>query len=300
MADMRIAVTGSSGLIGTPLVRSLRADGHELVRFVRRAPKAPDEARWDPVGGTLDTDALLGVEAVVHLAGAPIGGHRWTKAYKRELRDSRVLGTTTLARALAAMEIKPKVLLCGSAVGIYGDTGDRTVDETAPPGSGFLADLCVAWEAAAAPAREAGIRVVHMRTGLVVAGKGGAWGPLFRAFRFGVGGRLGSGRQYWSFISLRDEINAIRFLLEADGVHGPVNMTAPNPVTNAEATKALSRVLRRPAVFPVPRVALRAVLGEVSDDVLSSQRALPRVLENAGFVFAHPTIDLALAVARHD
>ncbi|MGW0660673.1 TIGR01777 family oxidoreductase [Streptodolium elevatio] len=299
MTTMRIAVTGSSGLIGSPLVRSLRADGHELVRFVRRAPKAADEARWDPVAGTLDTDALLGVEAVVSLAGAGVGDHRWTKSYKRELRDSRVLGTATLARAIAAMERPPSVFLSGSAVGYYGDTGDRLVTETAPAGSGFLAELCVEWEAATAPAEEAGVRVAHMRTGLVVASKGGAWGPLFRAFRFGVGGRMGNGRQYWSFISLRDEINAIRFLLDADAVRGPVNLTAPNPVTNAEATKAMSRLLRRPALFPVPRPALRAVLGEFADDVLSSQRVAPRVLEKSGFVFAHPTIDLAVAVARH-
>ncbi|WP_436773992.1 TIGR01777 family oxidoreductase [Yinghuangia sp. YIM S09857] len=299
MAAMRIAVTGSSGLIGSPLVRSLRADGHEVVRFVRRAPKAADEARWDPVAGTLDADALAGVDAVVGLAGAGVGDHRWTKAYKRELRDSRVLGTATLARAIAAMERPPSVFLSGSAVGFYGDTGDRMVDETAPAGSGFLAELCVEWEAATAPAEETGVRVAHMRTGLVVASKGGAWGPLFRAFRFGVGGRMGNGRQYWSFISLRDEINAIRFLLETEAVRGPVNLTAPNPVTNAEATKAMSQLLRRPALFPVPRPALRVVLGEFADDVLSSQRVAPRVLEANGFPFAHPTIDLAVAVARH-
>ncbi|MDI2132352.1 TIGR01777 family oxidoreductase [Yinghuangia seranimata] len=299
MSVMRIAVTGSTGFVGTPLVRSLRADGHELVRLVRREPKAADEARWDPVGGTVDTDALLGVDAVVHLAGAGIGDHRWTAAYKRTLRDSRVLGTRTLARALAGLERPPAVLLSGSAIGYYGDTGDRAVDESAPPGSGFLADLCVEWEAATAPVEDAGVRVVHLRTGLVVAGKGGAWGPLFRAFRFGVGGRLGNGRQYWSFISLRDHINAIRFLLTADGVRGAANLTAPNPVTNAEATRELARMLRRPALFPVPRPALRAIVGEFSDDILSSQRVLPKALLDAGFEFAHPTIDRALAVARH-
>lgn len=295
---MRITVAGSTGLIGAPLVRSLRADGHDVVRLVRRPPKAADEARWDPAGGTVDAAALHDADAVVNLAGAGVGDHRWTAAYKRELRDSRVLGTATLARAMSALDVPPKVFLAGSAVGFYGDTGDRVVDERAPAGSGFLADLCVEWEAATMPAEEAGIRVAHLRTGLVVAAKGGAWGPLYRAFRFGVGGRMGNGRQYWSFISLRDQIHAIRFLLTADGVRGPVNLTAPHPVTNAEATKAMSRVMRRPAVFPVPRPALRAVLGEFADDVLTSTRAEPRVLEDAGFVFAHPTIDLALAVAR--
>lgn len=294
---MRIAVAGSSGLIGTPLVHALRADGHEVVRFVRRAPQGADEVRWDPVGGTVGPDALRGVDAVINLAGAGIGAKRWTAAYKKELRDSRVLGTAALARAIAAAETPPKVFLAGSAVGYYGDTGDRIVDEEAPAGDGFLADLCVDWEAAARPADEAGARVVHLRTGLVVTAEGGAWGPLMRAFRFGAGGRLGSGRQYWSFISLRDTIGAIRFLLDAEGVRGPVNLTAPEPVTNAEATKAVSRALRRPALLPVPAFALRAVLGGLAVDVLSGRRAVPGVLRQAGFDFADPTIDQALAAA---
>ncbi|WP_436787209.1 TIGR01777 family oxidoreductase [Yinghuangia sp. YIM S10712] len=297
MAVMRIAVAGSSGLIGTPLVRSLRADGHEVVRLVRRPPQGADEARWDPAAGTVDADALRGVDAVVNLAGAGIGDKRWTAAYKKELRDSRILGTAALARAIAAAEAPPKVFLSGSAIGYYGDTGDRAVDETAPAGEGFLAELCVEWEAATLPAEEAGVRVAHLRTGLVVAAEGGAWGPLMRAFRLGVGGRLGDGRQYWSFISLRDTVAAIRFLLDAESVRGPVNLTAPDPVTNAEVTKAVSRALRRPALFPVPKFALRTVLGGLADDVLSSQRAIPSVLRNAGFGFADPTIDLALAAA---
>ncbi|UGQ09957.1 TIGR01777 family oxidoreductase [Yinghuangia sp. ASG 101] len=300
MAAMRIAIAGSSGLIGKPLVRALRADGHDVVRIVRRAARGADEARWDPVAGTVDPDALRGVDAVVNLAGAGIGAKRWTAAYKRELRDSRVLGTAALARAIAAAETPPRVFLAGSAVGYYGDTGDRTVDETAPSGEGFLADLCVDWEAATRPAEEAGVRVVHLRTGLVVTAEGGAWGPLMRAFRFGVGGRLGSGRQYWSFISLRDTIGAIRFLLDAEDVRGPVNLTAPEPVTNAEATKAVSRALRRPAMLPVPAFALRAVLGGLAVDVLSGRRAVPGVLRRAGFDFADPTIDQALAAALRD
>ncbi len=296
---MRIAVAGSSGLIGTPLVRALRADGHEVVRLVRRAPREADEARWDPVGGTVDADALAGADAVVNLAGAGIGAKRWTAAYKKELRDSRVLGTAALARAIVAAETPPKVFLAGSAIGYYGDTGDRPVDESAPAGAGFLAELCVDWEAATRPAEEAGVRVVHLRTGLVVTAEGGAWGPLMRAFRFGVGGRLGSGRQYWSFISLRDTIDAIRFLLDAEDIRGPVNLTAPEPVTNAQATQAVSRALRRPALFPVPAFALRAVLGGLAEDVLTGRPVIPTVLRQAGFGFADPTIDRALAAALH-
>lgn len=294
---MRITVAGSSGLIGAPLVRALRADGHEVVRLVRHAPQAADEARWDPKGGMVDAAALAGTDAVVNLAGAGVGDRRWTAAYKRELRDSRILGTATLARAMAAMDEPPKVFLAGSAVGIYGDTGDRVVDESEPPGSGFLADLSVDWEAAARPAVKAGVRVAHLRTGLVVTAKGGAFGPLFRIFRLGLGGRLGSGRQYWSFVSLADEVSAIRFLLTADGVRGPVNLTAPQPLTNTEATKAMGRALHRPAVLPVPGFALQAALGEFADDVLTGQRAVPHVLTDAGFTFAHPTFDLALAAA---
>lgn len=298
MGRMRIVVAGSSGLIGSSLVRSLLADGHEVVRLVRRAPGA-GEARWDPAGGTVDAEALAGADAVVNLAGAGVGDRRWTAAYKRELHDSRVLGTATLARAVAALPTPPRVLLNASGVGFYGDSGDRVVDESAPAGEGFLADLCVAWEAATRPAEEAGVRVAHLRTGLVVAAKGGAFGPVFRIFRLGLGGRLGSGRQYWSVISLHDEVAAIRFLLTADQVSGPVNLAGPHPVTNAEATKAIAKVLHRPALFPVPAFALRAVLGEFAGDVLTGQRAEPRALTEAGFRFTHPTIEDAVTAALH-
>ncbi|MFJ8161230.1 TIGR01777 family oxidoreductase [Streptomyces sp. NPDC096136] len=294
---MRIAITGASGLIGKALVRSLHADGHDTVRFVRRAPAAPDEARWDPGSGYVDPVGLRGCGAVVHLAGAGVGDHRWTDAYKREIRDSRVLGTAALSRAVAAMDTPPGVLVCGSAVGYYGDTGARAVDESAPAGTGFLPSVCVAWEAAAAPARDAGIRTVFARTGLVVSAEGGAWGRLFPVFRAGIGGRLGDGRQYWSYISLRDEVAALRFLIETPGLSGPFNLTAPEPLTNREVTAAMGRVLHRPTLCAVPAPVLRVALGEFSQDVLGSQRVRPARLLEAGFTFAHPGIEEALRAA---
>ncbi|MFF1479498.1 TIGR01777 family oxidoreductase [Streptomyces sp. NPDC058301] len=294
---MRIAITGSTGLIGTALAQSLRADGHDLVRLVRRPARSGDEVEWDPKRQYVDTAGLVGCEAVVHLAGAGVGDHRWTAAYKKEIRDSRVLGTAALAEALASLDAPPKVLLCGSAIGYYGDTGTRAVDEQAPPGDGFLAGVCVEWEEAAAAAQEAGIRTVFARTGLVVAREGGAWGRLFPIFRAGLGGRLGSGRQYWSFISRHDHIAALRHLLDTSGLSGPVNLTAPEPLTNREVTAAMARVLHRPALLPVPAPAIRLVLGEFSQDVLGSQRVLPRRLLDSGFRFAFPDIDGAIRAA---
>ncbi|MFB6620010.1 TIGR01777 family oxidoreductase [Streptomyces sp. NPDC085524] len=294
---MRIAVTGSTGLIGSALVRSLREDGHEVVRFVRREPAAADEARWDPARGHVDPDALAGCGAVVGLAGAGVGDHRWTAAYKKEIRDSRVLGTAALARAVAALDEPPQVFVVGTAVGYYGDTGDRPVDEDSPAGTGFLSSVCVDWEAAAAPARKAGIRTAFARTGLVVAGEGGAWGRMFPLFRAGVGGRLGDGRQYWSYISLRDEVAALRHIIDTPSLEGPVNLTAPEPLTNREVTAAMARVLRRPAVLPVPAVALRIALGEFSSDVLGSQRVRPKRLLESGFAFRDPGIEDAIRAA---
>ncbi|MFJ6935974.1 TIGR01777 family oxidoreductase [Streptomyces sp. NPDC101132] len=292
---MRIAVTGSAGLIGTALVRSLRADGHEVCRLVRRPPRGPDEAAWDPKRGYVEESGLTGCAAVVNLAGAGLGDHRWTEAYKKEIRDSRVLGTRTLAAALAALPEPPRVLVNASGVGVYGDTGDRTVDEDSPVAGGFLPSLCVEWEAATAPAREAGVRTVFTRTGPVVAGRGGAWGrrliPLFRA---GLGGRLGTGRQYMSWMSLRDHVAALRFLIDEDGLSGPVNLTGPAPVTNREMTAVLGRLLHRPTVFAVPAPAIRLVLGEFAEDVLTGQRAVPRRLLDAGFRFQDPTVEDAL------
>ncbi|OIJ65455.1 TIGR01777 family oxidoreductase [Streptomyces mangrovisoli] len=297
MERLRIAVTGASGLIGGALVRSLTADGHEVVRLVRRGARGADEVCWDPEGQYVDTAGLVGCDAVVNLAGAGIADHRWTDSYKRTIRDSRVLGTAALAEAVAALDTPPRVFVSGSAIGIYGDTGDRAVDEEAPPGDGFLPGLCVEWEEAAAPAQEAGVRTVFARTGLVVAREGGAWGRLFPLFKAGLGGRLGDGRQYWSFIALHDEVAAIRHLIDTEGLSGPVNLTAPNPLTNREITEAMGRVLHRPTPFPVPAAALRLALGEMAGDVLGSQRVLPARLTESGFDFAFPRIEGAVRAA---
>lgn len=248
----RIAIAGASGLIGSALTRSLTSDGHEVVRLVRRAPRAQNEVQWDPDAQRIDAAGLVGCAAVVNLAGAGVASRRWTEAYKRKIRDSRVLGTATLAEAVASLEEPPGVFVSGSAIGFYGDTGGRAVDESAPPGDGFLPALCVEWEEAAGAAQEAGIRTVFPRTGLVVAGKGGAWGKLFPLFKAGLGGRMGDGRQYWSFISLHDEVAAIRHLMETESLSGPVNLTAPDPLTNREITEAMGRVLHRPTLFTTP------------------------------------------------
>ncbi|MFI1719966.1 TIGR01777 family oxidoreductase [Streptomyces sp. NPDC020489] len=297
MHRSRIAVAGASGLIGSALVRSLTADGHEVVRLVRRAPRGDGEVRWDPEGRRVDTAGLAGCDAVVNLAGVGIGDRRWTEAYKARIRSSRVDGTAALAEAVAALDEPPRVFVNGSAMGYYGETGDRVVDESAPPGEGFLPELCVEWEAAAAPAREAGVRTVFTRTGLVVSREGGAWGRLFPLFKAGLGGRLGDGRQYWSFISLHDEVAAIRHLLDTDGLSGPFNLTAPNPLTNREITEAMGRVLHRPTLLSVPAPVLRTVLGELSSDVLGSQRVVPKRLLESGFTFAFPEIEGAVRAA---
>lgn len=300
---MRVAITGSAGLIGSALADSLLADGHRVLRLTRgrRAGTAPDgseSARWDPAAAALPDEtlaALDGVDAVVHLAGAGVGDKRWSDAYKREVRDSRVEGTRVLARGLAALDVKPGVLVSGSAVGYYGDTGDRVVDESEPAGGDFLARLSVEWEAAAQPAADAGIRVAHPRTGIVVAPKGGAFGKLFPLFRLGLGGRLGSGDQYWPYISLADEVAALRFVVENEAVSGPLNFTGPEPLTNRDVTKAMGRILHRPTLAPVPELALRLVVGEFTDSIVASCRAVPAALLEAGFTFRHPTIEQAVA-----
>lgn len=293
-ADMRIAVTGASGLIGTALVPALREDGHDVVRLVRHSPGAPDEIEWDPTAGKLDPDALAEVDAVVHLSGAGVGDSRWTASYKQTILRSRVDTTTTLAEALAAAPPRPRVLLSGSAVGWYGDTGDTVVDETAPAGKGFLAGVCRAWEGATAAAEEAGVRVAHLRTGLVCSRDGGLLGRLSPLVKLGAGGRLGSGRQYQPWISLRDEVDAIRFLLTAD-VSGPVNLTGPEPVRQADFVAAMAEVLHRPAVVPAPAFALRIALGQFADEgVLIGQRAVPAVLTAHGFRFSHTDVRAAL------
>ena len=295
---MKIAISGASGLIGTALRNSLEADDHDVLRLVRRPPTDAHEIQWDPKGGSIDTEGLAGIDAAVHLAGAGVGNRRWTTSYKREIRESRVLGTQTLAKAMAGLDPKPSVLVSGSAIGYYGDTGDTPVDESAPAGDGFLANVVAAWEASAAPAADAGIRVTYPRTGLVVAGAGGAWGKLWPLFRMGVGGRLGGGSQYWSFVSRRDEVRALRMMIDDATMQGPYNVTAPHPATNAEITQAMGEFLHRPAFAHVPSFVLKAVLGEMSQEVLGSVRVLPTRLVEAGFTFDDPTIADALRAAR--
>jgi uncharacterized protein (TIGR01777 family) len=289
---VRVAVTGASGLIGTALVTRLHAGGHDVVRLVRRTPRAADEVRWDPEAGTVDLAGLAGVEGAVHLAGAGVGDHRWTAEYKRAIRDSRVLGTATLVGALTRLDPLPRVLVSGSAEGFYGNRGDEVLTEAAIGGEGFLADVVRAWEAETAPAAAAGIRVTLARTGLVMSPTGGAFGRLLPLLKLGVAGPLGSGRQWWAWITLDDEVAALEFLLEKD-VDGPVNLSAPNPQRQGELTRALGRAFRRPAILPAPAFALRLALGEFSADVLSSTRMVPRRLLDAGFSFRHPDVDSA-------
>ncbi len=289
---MRIVIGGSSGLIGTELVDSLRKDGHEVLRLVRRKPTASSEIYWNPAAGELDFAQLAGANVIINLAGAGVGDSRWTDKYKAMILSSRVDSTTLLAKAAA--EIKPDVFVAGSAIGWYGDTADRQVDETSPAGTGFLADVVVAWEKASQPPSAAGVRVVNIRTGLVAAKNGGAWSRLLPIFKLGAGGKLGSGKQYWSFISMRDEIAAIKFVISNSNITGPVNLTAPEPATNSEVTKAMSKIFNRPALFPVPAFALKSLLGEFSQEVLGSARVIPRVLIDAGFEFQDPNIESAM------
>ncbi|MGW3666049.1 TIGR01777 family oxidoreductase [Streptomyces sp. NPDC005141] len=293
----RIVIAGASGLIGSALARSLSADGHQVVRLVRREPRSRDEVRWDPQRQRVDAVGLLGCAAVVNLAGAPVAARPWTKTYKRKIRDSRVLGTATLAEAVASLDEPPRVFVNGSAIGFYGDTDGRAVDESAPPGDGFLPSVCVEWEEATAPAQEAGVRTVMPRTGLVVSREGGAWAKLFPLFRAGVGGRMGDGLQYWSYIALHDEVAAIRHLIDTESVSGPVNLTAPDPLTNREITEAMGRVLHRPTLLATPAPLLRLALGDMAEDILGSQRVLPTRLLESGFTFAFPSIEGALRAA---
>lgn len=291
---MKVAITGSSGLIGTALSASLRADGHRVLALVRREPRSPGEARWDPAGQRLDPAILADVDGVVHLAGAGIADKRWTESRKRAVLDSRVEGTTTIAEALAHSGGGSRFLVSASAVGWYGDTGARVVDESDPSGDGFLAEVCQRWEGAAQPAVDAGVRVSFARTGLVLSGRGGLMGRMLPLFRLGLGGKLGSGAQYWPWISLTDEVSALRFLIDSD-LSGPVNLTAPEPVTNAEFTKTLGSVLGRPTVAAVPGFALKIVIGDFAEEgILAGQRAIPRVLSDAGFSFALPSLREAL------
>lgn len=296
MTTLRYAVTGASGLIGSALVASLQSQGNRVQRLVRRSAASPDEVQWNPTTGDVDTAALEGVDVVVHLAGAGVGDHRWTDDYKREILDSRVQGTQTIVRAITSMTRKPSTLVAGSAIGFYGDTGATPVDESSPAGHGFLADVVRAWEAAADPAQSAGIRVTHARTGLVVAKNGGAWARMFPLFNLGLGGKMGSGRQYWSWISLRDEVRALEYLATSE-LTGPVNLTAPHPATNAEVTAAMGAVMKRPTLLSVPAFALKTALGEFSSEVLGSIRVTPHVLERSGFTWRDPQIADAIRTA---
>ncbi len=290
---MKIAVAGSSGLIGTALVAALRAEGHEVVRLVRRIPAARDEYRWDPETGSIDRRALRGADAVVNLCGVSVENHRWTGEYKQQIRDSRIDSTDVLADAVVKGEVP--VLINASGVHYYGDPGEKIVDESAGPGDGFLAQLCVDWEGATSPAEEAGSRVVCLRSGGVLSRRGGILGKLKPLFSLGLGGRLGDGRQYLPWISLEDEVAAIVFAIKHPALRGPVNLVGPAPVTNAQFTRAYGKVLERPAKFVVPEFALNAVFGEFArEGILAGPRAIPAALENAGFRFQHNTIGEAL------
>jgi len=293
---MDIAVTGSTGLIGTALCRRLEADGDRVIRVVRRRVAAGEAAiRWDPAAGTIDAASLEGVGAVVHLAGAGIGDKRWSVERKREILESRTKGTALLAATLAGLERKPDVLVSGSAIGFYGDRGDEVLTEQSEPGTDFLAEICTAWEAEARPAADAGIRVATIRTGVVLSRDGGALAKLLPLFKVGAGGKFGSGRQWWSWISLDDEIAAIRHLIDHP-VSGPVNLTAPNPETNAAFTKVLGRVLGRPSFLAVPAFGPKLLVGgELAEALLfTSAKVLPEALESSGFTFAHPDLESAL------
>lgn len=297
MGGMRIAVTGSSGLIGSALVTVLRTGGHQVVRLVRQAPASVDEIAWDPraPAGGLAPGALDGLDAVVHLAGAGVADRRWTAAYKEEIRASRVLGTQALVGALAAAGTPPSVLLSGSAIGWYGDTGGREVDESAPAGSGFLAGVVEQWEAAARKAEQAGIRVVTMRTGIVLSRRGGILAKMLLPFQLGLGARMGPGSQVMSWITLADYAAIVGFLLAHPEISGPVNLTTPNPVTNAEFTSALASAVHRPGLLFVPEPVLKLALGGVSSDILASARVMPRRLEVEGYQFRFPGLPGALA-----
>jgi uncharacterized protein (TIGR01777 family) len=296
---MHVVVTGTTGLIGSVLVPLLRRDGHVVTRFSRTA-SGPDVTHWDPAAGSLDKAALATADAVVHLAGRSIGAPRWTARVKREIHQSRVTGTRLLAETMASLASGPRVLVSSSGVHYYGDRGDELLTEASESGQGFLADVCRDWEAAADPARAAGLRVVHVRTGVVQAANGGALPIQARMFRLGLGGRLGPGRQWWSWISLEDLVGIVRHAVVDEGVEGPLNATAPNPVSNAEYTATLARVVGRPALAPVPHFAPRLALGEMAEALLfDSIRALPEAVLASGYLFAWPKLEPALRHLLH-
>ena len=285
----QVAVTGSSGLIGSALVAQLRADGYEVKKIVRRATRNNDEVTWNPTLGEIDLSGLADVDAIVHLAGVGVGDKRWSAAYKSDILNSRLLGTTTIANAAKTLRVKK--FLSASAIGYYGETGDRSVSESDRGGQDFLSVVCREWEAAADLALD--IPTIKLRTGLVLDPTGGALGRMLPLFKFGLGGKLGNGKQWWSWITLHDQIRAMIFLLDSK-ITGPVNLTSPNPVTNQEFTAALARALHRPAIFPAPAFALRAALGGFSTEILGSKKVMPKVLTEAGFDFDYPHVSNAL------
>lgn len=292
---LQVAVTGASGLIGSAVVARLQAAGHTIKRLVRRSAAEPDEVAWDPDGGTIDAQSLSGVDAVLHLAGESIAAGRWTAAKKMRIRESRVRGTRLVAETLQNLDPKPKVLVAASAIGYYGDRGTDQLDETSGPGEGFLVEVCRAWEAATDPAREAGIRVVNGRVGVVLSSQGGALPRMLTPFKAGLGGKVGSGKQYMSWIALDDVARAFHFAVETEMLSGPVNFVSPAPVTNAQFTKTLGRVLRRPTVLPLPAFAARLALGQMADELLlASARVVPARLTEAGFSFEYPQLEPAL------
>lgn len=295
-SNQKIVVTGASGLVGTQLVNSLEAAGHQVLRAVRREVRDPSkELFWDPAAGEIDRDKLAGTDAVVHLAGANIAGKRWNEAYKQLLIDSRVDGTTLISEAIAALDPKPRVLACASATGYYGDRGVEVLDESSSTGDAFLPEVCLQWERACQPARDAGIRVANMRLGVVLSPEGGALAKMLPPFKMGAGGVLGNGKQYFSWISLDDAVEAIEHVLETTAIDGPVNLVAPTPVTNREFTKTLGKVLSRPTIIPMPAPVARLALGEMADALLmASTRVDPKVLRETKFQFQHPTVEAAL------
>ena len=285
----KVAVTGSTGLIGTALVAQLRSDGYQVLKLVRRPPRSADEVSWDPIKGEIDLKSLEDVDAVFHLAGAGVGDKRWTAAYRSEILNSRLLGTTTIANACE--QLQPEVFISASAIGYYGETGNREVTEVDRGGEDFLSIVCREWEAVANLAPS--VRTIKLRTGLVLDPTGGALGRMIPLFKFGLGGKLGSGKQWWSWITLHDQVRAMIFLMQSK-IEGAVNITTPNPVTNKEFTAALAHALKRPAFFPAPAFALRAVLGGFSSEVLGSKKVMPKVLMDSGFDFEYPFVSNAL------